>query len=274
MSQFRLSGQVALVAGARPGIGGAIALALGRAGAQVVLANRTLSAAQDVARELEAEGISAHVVPFGVQRADIAAMIDQALSATGGRLDVVCHNAGGCQWLGLEALDEHVIDETLALNLKSVFWLLQASLPALRRSAAGRFVITSSITGPRVAMAGAAHYAAAKAGVNGFIKAAALELASSGITVNGVEPGLVAKDRGRLSQVKTLERLTRYIPLGRPGRPEDVASAVLFLASQEAGWITGQTIVVDGGTTLPESGYAMEELWAAERIGIADGSRK
>ena len=123
-------------------------------------------------------------------------------------------------------------------------------------------------------MAGAAHYAAAKAGVNGFIKAAALELASSGITVNGVEPGMIAKDRGRLSQARTLERLTRYIPLGRPGRPEDVASAVLFLASREASWITGQTIVVDGGTTLPESGYAMEELWASERIGVVDGSRK
>ncbi len=274
MSHFRLTGQVALVTGARPGIGGAIALALGRAGARVVLANRTVAAAQDVARELGAEGIPAHVVPFDVQRADIAAMIDQALSATDGRLDVVCHNAGGCQWLGLEALDEQVLDETLALNLKSGFWLLQAALPALRRSVAGRFVITSSITGPRVAMAGAAHYAAAKAGVNGFIKAAALELASSGITVNGVEPGMVAKDRGRLSQAETLERLTRHIPLGRPGRPDDVASAVLFLASREASWITGQTIVVDGGVTLPESGYAMEELWAAKRIGVADGSQK
>ncbi|WP_116136905.1 SDR family oxidoreductase [Trinickia diaoshuihuensis] len=273
MSHFQFGGRVALITGARPGIGGAIALALGRAGAQLVLANRTLSSAQEVASQLEAEGIRAHVVPFGVERAEISAMVDQALCATDGRLDVVCHNAGGCRWLGLEALDEQVVEDTFALNLKSGFWLLQAALPALRHSAAGRFVITSSITGPRVAMAGATHYAAAKAGVNGFIKAAALELASSGITVNGVEPGMVTKDRGRLSQAETLRRLTRYIPLGRPGRPDDVASAVLFLASREASWITGQTIVVDGGTTLPESGYAMEELWAAERAGVANGSQ-
>ncbi|MGF6507882.1 SDR family oxidoreductase [Paraburkholderia sp. 32] len=273
MNHFRLTGRVALVTGARPGIGGAIAHALGSAGAEVVLANRTLSAAQAVSHELEAEGIPAHVVPFSVDRAGIREMIDQALSATGGRLDVVCHNAGGCQWLGLDALDEPVLDETLALNLTSGFWLLQAALPALRRSEAGRFIVTSSITGPRVAMVGASHYAAAKAGVNGFIKAAALELASSGITVNGVEPGLVAKDRGRLSRPEALARLTRYIPLGRPGAPEDIASAVLFLASREAGWITGQTIVIDGGTTLPESGYAMEELWTSSHK-VSPGGQK
>jgi 3-oxoacyl-[acyl-carrier protein] reductase len=264
MSHFQLTGRVALVTGARPGIGGAIAHALGTAGAEVVLANRTASAAEEVAHELEALGIRTHVIPFSVHRDGIREMIDLALSATGGRLDVVCHNAGGCKWLGLESLDEQVMEDTLALNLTSGFWLLQAALPALRNSEAGRFVVTSSITGPRVAMAGASHYAAAKAGVNGFIKAAALELAGSGITVNGVEPGLVAKDRGRMSQPEVLDRLTRYIPLGRPGRPEDIASAVLFLASSEAGWITGQTIVIDGGTTLPESGYAMEELWQAK----------
>lgn len=274
MSHFRLTGRVALVTGARPGIGGAIARALGSAGAEVVLANRTLSAAETVARELEDEGIRAHIVPFSVDRAGIRQMVDQALSATDGKLDVVCHNAGGCQWLGLEALDEHVMEQTLALNLTSGFWLIQAALPALRRSEAGRFVVTSSITGPRVVMAGASHYAAAKAGVNGFIRAAALELASTGITVNGVEPGLIAKDHGRLSQPETLERLSRYVPLGKAGRPEDIASAVLFLASREAGWITGQTIVIDGGTTLPESGYAMEELWASSPLGSDKGRQE
>jgi 3-oxoacyl-[acyl-carrier protein] reductase len=261
MTYFGMNGRVALVTGVRAGIGGEIARALGHSGAEVVLANRTVSAAEEVASELEAEGVKCHVVPFSVERAGIRAMVDRALSVTSGKLDVVCHNAGGCRWLGIENIDEQVMDETLALNLESGFWLLQAALPALRRSDAARFVVTSSITGPRVVMAGASHYAAAKAGVNGFIRAAALELAASGITVNGVEPGLVAKDRGRLSQPETLEKLTRYIPLRRVGAPEDIAAAVLFLASREAGWITGQTIVVDGGATLPESGYAMEELW-------------
>jgi len=133
----------------------------------------------------------------------------------------------------------------------------------LQARGGGRIVVTSSITGPRVAMAGAAHYAAAKAGVNGFIRAAALELAPQRITVNGVEPGFVAKDRGRLSQPGTREQVERWIPLGRAGRPEDIAHALLFLASDEAGWITGQTIVVDGGATLPETGYAMQQLWEA-----------
>ena len=112
-------------------------------------------------------------------------------------------------------------------------------------------------------MVGAAHYAAAKAGVNGFIRAAALELAPHRITVNGVEPGFIAKGRGRLSQGPTRERIERYIPLGAMGAPEDVAYAMLYLASAEARWVTGQTIVVDGGSTLPESGYAMEAQWAS-----------
>jgi 3-oxoacyl-[acyl-carrier protein] reductase len=110
-------------------------------------------------------------------------------------------------------------------------------------------------------MVDAAHYAAAKAGVNGYIKSAALELARHRITVNGVEPGFVAKPRGRLSQPAVRERLVRYIPLGRAGEPDDVAFAMLYLASEQARWVTGQTLVVDGGMTLPESGQVMEDLW-------------
>jgi 3-oxoacyl-[acyl-carrier protein] reductase len=177
-----------------------------------------------------------------------------------GRLDVLVHNAGGCPWAPLEALSSETLEQALALNLKSCFWLTQAALPALRR-AGGRIVITSSVTGPRVAMRDAAHYAAAKAGVNGFIRSAALELAPDRITVNGVEPGFVAKPRGRHSEPERKERLVRYIPLGTAGVPDDVAYAMLYFASDEARWVTGQTLVVDGGMTLPESGQVMEETW-------------
>ncbi|MCC7151905.1 MAG: SDR family oxidoreductase, partial [Rubrivivax sp.] len=149
--------------------------------------------------------------------------------------------------------------QTLALNLESCFWLTQAALPALG-ARGGRIVVTSSVTGPRVAMLDSAHYAAAKAGVNGFIRSAALELAPRGITVNGIEPGFVAKDRGRLSQPENRIALEREIPLGRAGRPDDIAFAALYLASDEACWMTGQTLVVDGGMTLPESGQVMDEL--------------
>jgi 3-oxoacyl-[acyl-carrier protein] reductase len=97
--------------------------------------------------------------------------------------------------------------------------------------------------------------------VNGFIRSAALELAPDRITVNGVEPGFVAKPRGRLSEPERKERLVRYIPLGTAGVPDDVAYAMLYFASDEARWVTGQTLVVDGGMTLPESGQVMEETW-------------
>ena len=260
MTPFRFDGRVALITGVRPGIGGAIAACLAQAGAELVLANRTTEAAERVAGPLREQGAKVHVVPFSPDERSAQRTVQDALAAAG-RIDILLHNAGGCTWTPLEAIDEPLLEEALALNLKSCFWLTRAALPALKQSAAGRVVITSSITGPRVAMAGAAHYAAAKAGVNGFIRAAALALAPYRSPVNGVEPGFVAKDRGRLSMPPTRERIERYIPLGRAGQPLDIAYAMLFLASAEACWSTGQTLIVDGGATLPETGYAMEEQW-------------
>jgi 3-oxoacyl-[acyl-carrier protein] reductase len=260
MNAFRLDGRVALITGVRPGIGGAIATCLAEAGAEVVLANRTPSTAAQVADSLRTRGMRSHVIAYTADESGAQQAVASALSACG-HLDILIHNAGGCSWSALEDIDSDRLEQTLSLNLKSCFWLTQAALPALKASGTGRIVLTSSITGPRVAMVGAAHYAAAKAGVNGFIKAAALELAPHGITVNGVEPGLIAKDHGRLSEKGTRERIERYIPLGRSGKPEDIGYAMLYLASAEASWVTGQTLIVDGGMTLPESGYAMEEQW-------------
>jgi 3-oxoacyl-[acyl-carrier protein] reductase len=230
----------------------------------VVLANRTLDAAEEVAAELRQRGLQARAIAFTADEAGAREAVNAALAAYGA-LDIVVHNAGGCLWSGLETLSAQVLEDTLNLNLKCCFWLTQAALPALKQRGGGRILITSTVTGPRAAMVGAAHYAAAKAGVNGFIRAAALELAPYRITVNGVEPGFIAKGRGRLSQGLTRARIERYIPLGTMGAPEDVAYAMLYLASAEARWVTGQTIVVDGGSTLPESGYAMEEQWAGRQ---------
>jgi 3-oxoacyl-[acyl-carrier protein] reductase len=260
---FRFDGKTALVTGAGRGIGAAAALRLAEAGAQVMLANRSLEAAEAVAAELRQRGLQALAIPFAADEAGCAEAVRATLAAFG-RLDVLIHNAGGCAWSPIEALTSEVLEQTLQLNLKSCFWLTQAALPALR-ARGGRIVITSSVTGPRVAMIDAAHYAAAKAGVNGFIKSAALELARDRITVNGVEPGFVAKPRGRLSQPAVKERLVRYIPLAQAGEPDDVAFAMLYLASEQARWVTGQTLVVDGGMTLPESGQVMEELWQDDR---------
>jgi 3-oxoacyl-[acyl-carrier protein] reductase len=144
-------------------------------------------------------------------------------------------------------------DHVLGVNLRGTFLAARAALAPMRQAGYGRMVFTSSITGPRVTMPGHGHYSASKAGINGFIKAAALEFAGYGITVNGVEPGNILtqaiRERRGASYIKAMED---SIPLGRLGTPEDVATAVLFLASEEAGYITGTTIVVDGGQTLPE----------------------
>ncbi len=265
---FRLDGRVALVTGAGRGIGAAAARRLAEAGAQVWLANRTLEDAQARAEELRGAGCAAQALAFDASEAGCRQLVAQVLAASGGRLDIVLHNAGGCPWAPLQALDRASLQATLALNLESCFWLSQAALPALRVRG-GRILVTSSITGPRVAMLDSAHYAAAKAGVNGFIRAAALELAPLGITVNGVEPGFVAKDRGRLSEPGMRAELVRQIPLGRAGSADDIACAMLFLASDEAGFITGQTLVVDGGMTLPESGAVMAELRQRHPLGQA-----
>lgn len=258
MSAFRLDGKAALVTGAGRGIGAAIATRLAEAGAAVMLANRSLDAAEGLASALRERGLRAQAIPFGADEAGCRAAVVKTVEAFSG-LQVLVHNAGGCLWASLEALDAATLRQTLALNLESCFWLTQAALPALAERG-GRIVITSSVTGPRVAMLDSAHYAAAKAGVNGFIRAAALELAPRRITVNGVEPGFVAKDRGRLSQPENRAALEREIPLGQAGAPDDIAFAALYLASEEARWVTGQTLVVDGGMTLPESGQVMDEL--------------
>jgi 3-oxoacyl-[acyl-carrier protein] reductase len=263
MNPFRLDGRVALITGAGRGIGAAVATCFAEAGARVVLANRTVEPAREVAAALTARGLIAAAREFSADAAGCQAAVAGAAQQHGG-LDIVVHNAGGCRWTELSQMTDEILDDALSLNLKSCFWLSQAALPWLKRRGGGRLLFTSSVTGPRVAMARATHYAAAKAGVNGFIKAAALELAADRITVNGVEPGFIAKDRGRLSQPATRSRIEHYIPLGSMGAAADVAHAMLYLASPAAAFITGQTIVVDGGATLPESGFAMDELHSQE----------
>lgn len=261
---FDLSGRVALVTGGGRGIGAAIVTRFAEAGARVVIANRTTDVAEALAADLAGRGLEA--VALGMPdlgRDGLHRLVAEA-AALGGGLDILVHNAGGCPWSPIEGIDEAVLDDTLALNLEACFWLTQAAVPLMAARGGGRILVTSSVTGPRTAMAGAAHYAAAKAGVNGFIRAAAMELAPHGITVNGVEPGFIAKPgRGSLSTPEALEAIARYVPLGHPGEPDDIAFAMLYLASREAKYVTGQTIVVDGGGVLPETGFAMEKMRGA-----------
>ena len=258
---FDLSERVALVTGGGRGIGAAIVTRFAEAGATVIIANRSGEVAEALAKDLIGRGLRAETVPFErLDRASLRTTVD-GVAERYGRMDILVHNAGGCLWSSLEDLDESKLDETLSLNLKAAFWLAQAAIPRMRSNSFGRILVTSSVSA-RVAMGGGAHYSAAKAGVNAFIRGAAFELARDGITVNGVEAGFIAKPgRGTMSTPENIKRIGRFVPMGRMGEADDIAFAMRYLASDEAKYITGQTIVVDGGSTLPETGFAVERQW-------------
>jgi len=254
---FDLTGKVALVTGGGRGIGAAIVTRLAEAGAKVVAANRTLEHAEALAAATP--NVNAAQFP-GTDRASLRALVD-GVAERHGRLDILVHNAGGCPWADIEDLTEDQLEAALDINLKASIWLAQAAIAHMKRNNWGRILVTSSVSA-RVAMGGGAHYSAAKAGVNAFIRGAALELARTGITVNGVEPGFIAKPgRGKMGTPEMMATLGAEIPMGRMGEPDDVAYAMLYLASEESRYMTGQTIVVDGGSTLPETGYAVHSLW-------------
>jgi 3-oxoacyl-[acyl-carrier protein] reductase len=256
---FSLQGKVALVTGGGRGIGAAIAREFAVAGAQVLIANRTALAGEAVATALRGEGLTVQAIGCDIGRREEATTAVTEAVRRFGALEIVVHNAAINPWATIEAIDDAALAQTLAVNLQACFWLTQAALPHWRARGSGRMLVTSSVTGPRVAMPGSAAYAASKAGVNGFIRSAALELARERITVNGVEPGYIAKQGGSLlTNPERAARIARHIPAGELGRPEDIAHAMRFLASDAACYVTGQTIVVDGGSTLPESPFFNE----------------
>jgi 3-oxoacyl-[acyl-carrier protein] reductase len=250
----KLAGKVAVVTGSGQGIGRAIAQRFAREGAQTIVATRTPEHGEATVALIGEAGGSAKFCHLDV--ADRVA-VQQAVDETArqfGRLDIVVHNAAAFSRDPVDEMDDAALDLLLTVNLKACFTLTRAAVPHMRRQGGGRILITSSVTGPHVAIPGSAHYAASKGGVNGFIRTAALELAASGITVNGVEPGFI--DTAALDRLKARfgeANLAKYIPAKRLGRPDEIASAMLFLASDEASYITGQTIIVDGGAILPES---------------------
>ena len=261
---FDLSEKVALVTGGGRGIGAAIVTRFAEAGASVVVANRSRDIAEELVRELVGRGLRVYCVPFdSVDRASLRDTVNH-VAGKYDRLDIVVHNAGGCLWASLAELDEEKLDATLGLNLNACFWLAQAAIPYMRARGFGRILVTSSVSS-RLAMGGGVHYSAAKAGVNAFIRGAAFELARDGITVNGVEAGFIAKPgRGTMSTPENMARIGRFIPVGRMGDADDIAYAMLYLASEQAKYVTGQTMVVDGGSTLPETGFAVERQWGVE----------
>lgn len=254
-TQFDFSGQTVLVTGGAQGIGRGIVEGFAASGAKVLIADLQLEPAQALARELQAKGCEAQAL--GIDLADHRAIA--ALLAGLERLDILVHNAGYFPLTPFADITPAILERTLAVNLSALFWLTQGALPLFERQAKGCVLVTSSVTGPRVAYPGLSHYAASKAGVNGFIRSAALELAKRKVRVNGVEPGMIrTQAMGNLGDGALSSDIARGVPLGRLGEPEDIAGAMLFLASEHASYITGQTIIVDGGATLPETMAALD----------------
>lgn len=248
--QFDFSGQTVLVTGGAQGIGRSIVEGFAASGAKVLIADLQLEPAQALASELQ--GKDCEVQALGIDLVDHAAIA--ALLAGLERLDILVHNAGYFPLTPFAEITPAILQRTLAVNLSALFWLTQGALPLFERQGRGCVLVTSSVTGPRVAYPGLSHYAASKAGVNGFIRSAALELAKRKVRVNGVEPGMIRTPAmGNLGDGTLSTDIARGVPLGRLGEPEDIAAAMLFLASDEASYITGQTIIVDGGATLPET---------------------
>lgn len=247
---FDLTGQVALVTGASRGIGFAIASALGRAGATVVLNARSAASLEAGAVALQATGVACETAPFDVADADAGAAAVAAIAARHGRLDVLVGNAGATGRAALGDWTVEAWDAILDTNLRSALFLAQAAAGPMRRQGSGRIVFTSSITGI-LGRATIHAYVASKAGLAGLTRSLAAELGPHGITCNCIAPGYVETDLSRplMADPAFVQRVVERTALKRWARPEEIAGVALMLASRAGSYVTGQQIAVDGGMT-------------------------
>lgn len=252
-----LEGKAAIVTGGGRGIGRGIAKVFAREGARVLVVNRSSEAGQRTVEEIEAEGGTGSLFVGNVKSWPDMQGMAKACVERYGRIDVLCLNAGIFPTSLIEDLDEAMWDDVIDTNLKGVFFGTKACIPQMKRQAGGRIVVVSSITGPNVGWAGLCHYMASKGGVNAFVRGAALELAKHNITVNAVSPGTIMTEGLRELGGDALDEITRIIPAGYIGEPEDIAYALLFFASDQARYVTGQALVLDGGQIIPENPAAM-----------------
>jgi 3-oxoacyl-[acyl-carrier protein] reductase len=255
-----LKDRVCIVTGASKGIGRGIARRFGAVGCRVVVVSRHRDEAERVAGEITAAGGTAAALQGDV--ADPASMDAMAAAAVArfGGIDILCANAGIFPAAKLADMTAADFDQVIGTNLKGMFLSIKACLPALKARGQGRIVVTSSITGPITGYPGWTHYGASKAGQLGFIRSAAIELAPAKITINAVLPGNIATEGLDGMGPDYIAKMSASVPLKRLGSVDDIANAALFFASDEAAYVTGQSLVVDGGQVLPESLMALEEM--------------
>jgi 3-oxoacyl-[acyl-carrier protein] reductase len=250
---FSLEGRTAIVTGGASGTGRGISEVLRDAGARVVIADidaqRGTAAAAELGGTFEPLDVTSREQCRGV----VARVVERY-----GNLDVLSSNAGIFPQASLDDMTEEQWDQMQDVNLKGTFLMVQAALRPMRQRRYGRIVITSSITGSMTGFPGWAHYGASKAGQQGFMRSAAIECARDGITINAVLPGNVLTEGLRAQGEDYLRQMARSIPMNTLGEPRDIGHAVCFLAAEESRYITGQTLVVDGGQLLPESPEALD----------------
>jgi 3-oxoacyl-[acyl-carrier protein] reductase len=254
----RLDRKIAIVTGGAKGIGRGIAAVFAREGAIVQIADVDEEAGRTTARKLSGEGATVDFVKVDVTDQALCEAAVRCVLEAYGRIDILASNAGIFPQAYLSEMTEAEWDRVFAINVKGLFFMVKAVLPGMRERGYGRIVLTSSVTGPVTGYPGWAHYGATKAAMLGFMRSAAVEVAQEGVTVNAVMPGNVMTEGMEGMGQDYVDALTASIPMKKLAVPEDIGHAVLFLASDEASYITGQTIVVDGGQLLPEGAMAVE----------------
>nr|WP_210324377.1 SDR family oxidoreductase [Aestuariivirga litoralis] len=253
-----MTGKVALVTGSQRGIGLGIVKELASAGAQVLLTGIVTDEGEKAAKTLQGQGLNVRFRHMDTTDEGQVSATMQDLVSEFGSFDIAVANAAIYPNTSIAEISAQEWDDVMRVNLRGAFTLAKCAFTHFKRQQSGRVIFLSSITGPRVSSPGYAHYATTKAGVLGFMRTAALEWAPWNITLNAVEPGNILTEGVLEHQPQSFVEAQRAaVPLRRLGTPQDIANAVRFLASDEAGYITGQTLVIDGGQTLPEMSTAI-----------------
>lgn len=247
-----LEGRVAVITGGASGVGEGIATVLAREEARVAIADIDAVEAQRLAARLQSEGLETVAIEVDVVDRESADRMAATVIERWQGIDILCANAGAYPSAVVDEIGDEFVDRIMDLNLKGALHSIQACLPAMRERRYGRVVLTSSITGNHVGAEGYSVYGASKAAMLGLMRGLALEVVGDQITINAILPGNVRTPVVEALDKEYMDWILRAIPMGRLAEPEELGWAVRFLASEEAGYITGQTLVLDGGQILPE----------------------